>query len=69
MNLFEYYNRYLSHLIENVNPDCLKNRWFGGDRFGERIFSLEELLTDYLKHFKEHVEHFETRLKEIHENN
>ncbi len=69
LNLFEYYNRYLSHLIENVNPDCLKNRWFGGDRFGERVFSLEELLTDYLRHFKEHLEHFETRLKEIQENN
>jgi hypothetical protein len=52
-----------------VNPDCLKNHWLGGDRFGERIFSLEELLTDYLKHFKEHLEHFETRMKEIHENN
>ncbi|OGP50335.1 MAG: hypothetical protein A2Y79_01170 [Deltaproteobacteria bacterium RBG_13_43_22] len=67
LHLFKYYNFYLSHLIEKVNPDCLKNRWLGRDRFGERIFSLEELVTDYLRHFKEHLEHFETRLKDIHE--
>jgi hypothetical protein len=65
LNLFEHYNVFIAHLIEHANPDCLKNRWFGRDRSGERIFTLEEMMTDYLRHFKEHLEHFETRLKEI----
>ncbi len=67
LNWFESYNIGISHLIENVNPDCLKHRWFGLDRNGERMFTLDELIKDYLKHFKEHLEHFETRLKEIRE--
>ena len=65
LSLFLYYNLFLVHLIRNTDPDCLKNRWFGQNRNGDCLFTLEELINDYLRHFKEHLEHFETRLKEI----
>jgi hypothetical protein len=69
LDLFKNYNFLLAHLIENVDLKSLKNSWHGRDRFGERLYTLEELITDYLKHFKEHLEHFETRLREIEESN
>jgi hypothetical protein len=65
LDLFKQYNLFLAHLIRNADPNRLKNRWFGRDRSGERIFSLEEMIADYLKHLKEHLAQFEAQEKEI----
>jgi len=65
LDLFKQYNLFLAHLIRNADPNSLKNRWFGRDRSGERIFSLEEMIADYLKHLKEHLAQFEAQEKEI----
>jgi hypothetical protein len=65
LDLFRSYNIFLAHGIRNVDPECLKNRWFGRDRSGERVYSLEDLIADYLKHLKEHLVHFEMQEKEI----
>jgi hypothetical protein len=65
LDLFRSYNILLAHLIRNVDPGCWKNRWFGRDRFGERVYSLEEMIVDYRKHLREHLDQFEVQLKEI----
>jgi hypothetical protein len=67
LDLFRAYNIFLAHVIRNVDPECLNNRWFGRDRFGERVYSLEEMIVDYRKHLREHLDQFEVQLKEIQE--
>jgi hypothetical protein len=63
--LFRSYNIFLAHLIRNVGSERLKNRWFGRDRFGERVYTLEEMITDYRKHLQEHLDQFEEALEKI----
>ncbi len=65
LSLFLSYNLFLAHLIRNVNPENLDHRWFGRDRIGERIFTLEEMIVDYRKHLQEHLEQFENQLSEF----
>jgi hypothetical protein len=64
LDLFLYYNLFLVHLIRNVNPENLGHRWFGRDRSGDRIFTLEEMIVDYRKHLQEHLEQFENQFSE-----
>jgi hypothetical protein len=66
LDLFQSYNLFLVHLIRAVEPENLTHRWFGRGRFGERIYSLEELIADYRKHLEEHLAQFETQRKESH---
>ena len=66
LSLFQSYNLFLVHLIRNVDPGNLNHRWFGRDRFGERMFTLEQMIVDYRKHLKEHLDQIETHLKEFH---
>jgi hypothetical protein len=65
LELFRSYNIFLAHLIRNVDPESLSHRWFGRDRFGERIYTLVEMIADYWKHVEEHLNQFETQLAEI----
>jgi hypothetical protein len=64
LNLFLSYNLFLVHLIRNVDPENLAHRWFGRDRLGERIYTLEEIIIDYRKHLQEHLEQFENQRAE-----
>ncbi len=68
LELFRTYNVFLAHIIRTIDPGCLQNRWFGRDRFGERVYSLEEISADYLKHLQEHLDQFEKELAGIREN-
>ncbi|MGD0174548.1 MAG: DinB family protein [Anaerolineales bacterium] len=65
LGLFQSYNLFLVHLIRNVDPGNLNHRWFGRDRFGERIYTLEEIIVDYRTHLQEHLDQIETQLKEF----
>jgi len=65
LDLFQSYNLFQVHLIRNVDPGNLNHRWFGRDRFGERMFTLEEMIVDYRKHLKEHLDQIESYLKEF----
>jgi len=62
LDLFRSYNIFLAHVIRNVDPECLQNRWFGRDRSGERVFTLEEMIVDYRNHLQEHLQQFENQL-------
>jgi hypothetical protein len=65
LNLFEAYNLFLVHLIRNVGPENLGHRWFGRDRFGERTYTLEEMIVSYRDHLKEHLDQVEATLEKI----
>ena len=64
LGLFQSYNLFVVHLIRNVDPGNLNHRWFGRDRFGERVFTLEEMIVNYQKHLKEHLDQIDRQLKE-----
>lgn len=61
LTLFKYYNLILANLMTNVNIECLQNIWL----YNDDTLTLEFLITDYLRHLKEHILHFETRLAEV----
>ncbi len=61
ISLFKYFNILLAHLIENVNESKLPNIWKREDK----ELTLKEIMTDYLRHLKDHIKHFEERLSEL----
>ncbi len=61
LSLWKYYNILLGHLIKNVKEEVLKNYWNKEDK----KLTLEFIINDYLRHLKDHIKHFEERLKEI----
>jgi hypothetical protein len=56
VNLWKYTNLHLIHLIQNVNPGKLENQWKAGEG---RLISLKEMIIDYLRHFKLHLDEIE----------
>ena len=49
---WKYSNLHLLHVIRNVNPVKLDNKWHYNET---RLISLEEGIVDYLRHFKLHL--------------
>jgi len=64
ISLWKYFNILLSHLIENTSEDILTNIW----ETESKELTLKAIMTDYLRHIKEHIKHFEERLAEINSN-
>lgn len=64
ISLFKYFNILLAHLIENVSESKLPNIWEREDK----EVTLKEIMTDYLRHLKDHIKHFEERLNELKKN-
>ncbi len=60
-SLWYIYNSLLLHVIENIDDESLGNVWVKG----EDAFTLEELIKDYYRHMELHIEHFNSRLKEL----
>jgi len=60
LSLWKNYNILLGHLIKNVKKEALKNFWNNEDK----KLTLEFIMTNYLKHLKEHINHFDERSKE-----
>ncbi len=52
IQLWKYSNLHLCHIIKNVDNTKLENRWIAGP---DRLISLEEMIIEYLKHFKLHL--------------
>lgn len=50
--LWKYSNLHLVHVIKNVNPEKLENKWFYNN---EKLFTLKEIIVDYLRHFNLHL--------------
>lgn len=64
ISLWKYINILIAHLIENVDESKLPNIWKREDK----EITLEEIMTDYLRHLKDHIKHFEERLNELKNN-
>ena len=52
VQLWKYSNLHLCHIINNIDDTKLANEWIAGPG---RYISLEEMITDYLRHFKLHL--------------
>ena len=52
VGLWKYANLHIVHVIRRVNPEKLNNEWITA--LNEKV-SLREMITDYLRHFKLHL--------------
>ncbi len=59
--LWHNYNYLLISIIGSMDSKSFSNVWVKG----EETIQLDELITDYYRHLRVHVQHFEDRLKEI----
>jgi hypothetical protein len=56
ISLWKYSHLHLLHVIKNINPEKLDQKW----EADEEIFvSLEEMVIDFLRHFKLHISEIE----------
>jgi hypothetical protein len=53
IDLWQMYNRHLSHLIRHVDPRALKHTWRAPD--GNDV-NLEFIMRDYIVHMKHHLD-------------
>ena len=53
VQLWKYINLHIIHVINHVNQDKLDNEWITA--LGDRV-SLREMIQDYLRHFKLHLD-------------
>jgi hypothetical protein len=59
--LWRQYNILLANIIRNVDDSKLDNYWLlNGDKI-----TLRDLMIDYVRHLKDHLQHFEHTLQEI----
>jgi hypothetical protein len=57
--LWRFYNRHLAWVVRTVDPTCLEHRWAVTE---QRSMTLGELMTDYLRHLKDHLRQIGERL-------
>jgi len=62
MLLWKQYNILIGHIIKEVDESKLGNRWVNSE--GDKN-TLRDLMTDYSRHLKDHLRHFEQTLKEL----
>jgi hypothetical protein len=60
--LWKQYNVLIGNIIKEVDGSKLENYWIKSD--GEKI-TLKDLMIDYVRHLKDHAQHFEETLEEI----
>lgn len=61
VSLWHSYNCVLISIIEHIDSNTYSNVWVKG----ETVIKLDELIVDYYRHLRVHVQQFEDRLKEI----
>lgn len=60
VGLWKYTHLHLLHVIENIDKEKLSCMWISGE--GERV-TLEEMVLDFPRHFKLHLDEIEALLK------
>ncbi len=60
INLWKYLNLHLVHVVSNINPEKLNNEWIAAP--GKNI-SLKHMVSDYLRHFKLHLDEINELIK------
>lgn len=53
VKLWKYANLHIAHIMRNVDPVKLENKWFYDEN---TLISLREGIVDYLRHFKLHLD-------------
>jgi hypothetical protein len=61
LSLWKQYNVLLENIIRSVDPSKLQNCW----ETGEKSLSLMFLMSDYLRHLKEHAASFDRTLEQL----
>ena len=62
LSMWRYYNLHLARVIRAVNPDCIDHLWIVNK---DTSISLGDLMTDYLRHLKDHIRQIEQNLSEL----
>jgi len=62
MLLWKQYNILIGNIIKVANKTKLDNRWINSE--GDKK-ALRDLMIDYVRHLKDHLQHFEQTLREI----
>jgi hypothetical protein len=62
MLLWKQYNILIANIIKKVDESKLENRWKNSE--GDKK-TLRDLMIDYLRHLKDHLQHFEHTLEEL----
>ncbi len=52
VNLWKYTNLHFLHVVNNVDPSKLGNRWLAAEN---EYVSLKEMIIDFLRHFRLHI--------------
>ncbi len=53
VNLWKYANLHIAHVMGNVDPSKLENKWFYDEN---TLISLRQGIVDYLRHFQMHLD-------------
>jgi len=61
MLLWKQFNILLCHIIKNIDENKLDNYW----SVDNKQITLKAIITDYLRHLKDHIKHFEERYTEL----
>jgi len=61
VQLWKYSNLHLIHVIDNVDVSKLDNLWQADE---DQFISLKDMIIDYLRHFKLHLEEIDALLAE-----
>jgi hypothetical protein len=61
VQLWKYSHLHLVHVINIVNPDKLDNEWIAGP---QKTVILRDMITDYLRHFKLHLDEIRLLINE-----
>ena len=62
MLLWKQYNILIGNIVKGADASKLENRWKNSE--GDKQ-TLKDLMTDYVRHIKDHVKHFEETLEEV----
>ena len=60
--LWQQYNILIGNIIKRADVSKLENRWINSE--GDKK-TLRDLMIDYVRHLKDHTQHFEQTLQEI----
>lgn len=62
LSMWRFYNLHLARIIRAVNSDCVENVWIVNK---DTAVSLGDLMTDYLRHLKDHLQQIEQNLTHL----
>jgi len=61
VNMWKFSNLHVIHVIKNINPTKLYNKWYCNDK---ETVTLKEMVTDYLRHFELHISEIDDLIRQ-----